>query len=258
MAKTVAKAPKPASFKTKLEASGNSLAWVIARIPVDLKKAWPDWGGRRVHGTINGFAFSTSLFPGPKGQGQTLLVNKKMQTGAKARSGDTVTLTLLPDMAKRAEHPMPKELASIFKAERALRTWFEALPPSLIKGICSIVDEAKGAETRVRRAEQMAERLMLTMEGEHELPPVLRVAFERQPLAHEGWTAMTKTQRRSHLFGVFYYQTASGRQKRVAQIVEEAMAVARRKRGEKVSARRTRAIDSEDNFDESADFERFE
>lgn len=258
MAKAAAKSLKPVSFKAKLEAAGNGLHWVILRIPVDLKKAWPTWKSRRVHGTINGFAFSNALFPVANEKGHTLLVYKKLQAGARARVGDTVHVTLEPDMAERPEYRMPKELATVFKGERALRNWFDKLPPSLIKGICYLVDEAKGAETRVRRAEQMAERLMLTMEGEHELPPILRVAFDQQPLAHEGWTSMTPTQRRSHLFGVFYYQTADGRQKRVAQVVEEAVAAARRKRGEKIPRKRQRASDSSQQFDEFADFERLD
>jgi uncharacterized protein YdeI (YjbR/CyaY-like superfamily) len=230
MAKSERRLPDK-TFKVTLESSGNNLHWVIARIPADLKRAWPGWAGRRVHGTINGFAFSTALFPGSKGQRQTLLVNRKMQTGARARPGDTVTLRLEPDLAKRAEYPVPKELADVLKSERALRKWFDKLPPSYIKGICSWVDQAKGAGTRRRRAEQLAERLMLTMEGEHELPPVLRVAFDQQPLAHEGWTAMTPTQRRNHLFGIFYYQSTSSREKRLARLLEDAIAVARRNRG---------------------------
>ena len=255
MPNTVAKSVKPVSFRAKLEAADNGLHWVIARIPIDLKKAWPEWKSRRVHGTLNGFAFSNALLPGANGKGHTLLVYKKLQHGAHARVGDTVQVTLEPDLSERPEYPMPQELASVFKGERILRKWFDALPPSYIKSICRWVDEAKSAETRVRRAEQMAERLMLTMEGERELPPILRVAFERQPLAHEGWTAMTKIQRRNHLFGIYYYQTASGRQKRVSQVVEEAVIVARRKRGEKVQSKDRYTGESSDAFD---DFERFD
>ena len=47
----------PKSFSAVLETTGTNLHWVIARVPVDLKKAWPGWGGRRVRGEINGFAF---------------------------------------------------------------------------------------------------------------------------------------------------------------------------------------------------------
>ena len=44
----------------------------------------------------------------------------------------------------------------------------------------------KSAEARQRRAEQIAERLMLTMEGEKELPPVLEVAFRQDSCCAEG------------------------------------------------------------------------
>ena len=37
----------------------------------------------------------------------------------------------------------------------------------------------------------MAERLMLTMEGEKVLPPILDVAFRQNPAARKGWDAMT-------------------------------------------------------------------
>jgi hypothetical protein len=57
------------SFPATLEATGTSLRWVIARVPIDLKKAWPMWKSRRVFGEINGFAFKTALIPGARGQG---------------------------------------------------------------------------------------------------------------------------------------------------------------------------------------------
>ncbi|HLY41308.1 MAG TPA: DUF1905 domain-containing protein [Terracidiphilus sp.] len=97
------------SFRAVLESTGTNLHWVIARIPLDLKKAWPGWRNRRVSGEINGFAFRTTLFPGPKGSGLTLLVNKRMQAGAKARPGDTVRIQLEPDLEKRS-FTQPPEL----------------------------------------------------------------------------------------------------------------------------------------------------
>jgi len=51
----------------------------------------------------------------------------------------------------------------------------------------------------------LAERLLLTLEGEIELPPILHAAFLQQPLARRGWEAMTAAQRRNHLLGIFYY-----------------------------------------------------
>jgi uncharacterized protein YdeI (YjbR/CyaY-like superfamily) len=220
--------PTIKTFRAVLEPTGTRLRWVIVRIPVDLKKAWPLWPSRRVRGEINGFAFRTSLFPGPQGGGHILLVNKQMQAGARAKAGETVQIRLEPDLEERAVVDIPKELLSALKGDRRLRRWFDALSPSMRKGIGGFVDQAKGQETRKLRAERMAESLLLAMEGEEEPPPILRAAFLRQPQALEGWNAMTPTQRRNHLLGIFYVQTVEGREKRAAKAIEEALRTARK------------------------------
>jgi uncharacterized protein YdeI (YjbR/CyaY-like superfamily) len=219
--------PAAKTFRAILESTGTSLHWVIARIPIDLKKAWPAWKARRVCGEINGFAFRTSLFPGAQGQGHVLLVNKRMQAGAKARAGQQVRIRLEPDLQPQV-FAEPKELTAALKADRHLRRWFDSLSPSMRKGISAFVDQAKGSETRIVRAEKMAESLMLAMEGELEPPPILRAAFLRQPLALQGWNAMTPTQRRNHLLGIFYPQTVAGRERRAAKAVEDALRVAQK------------------------------
>jgi uncharacterized protein YdeI (YjbR/CyaY-like superfamily) len=74
----------------------------------------------------------------------------------------------------------------------------------------------------MKRAEQMAERLLATMEAEKELPPVLIAAFRRRPKARQGWEKMTATQRRSELMAIFYYQTLPAIQKRVDKLCDAA------------------------------------
>ncbi|HEV2484106.1 MAG TPA: YdeI/OmpD-associated family protein [Terracidiphilus sp.] len=215
------------TFSAVLEPDGTQLRWVIARVPFDVAKVWPLRKGRRVRGEIEGFAFRTSLFPDPRGQGQILLVNKKMQAGAKARAGEKVRIRLEPDLEERPTL-MPAELERELKGDRQLRKWFDAMSPSMRREIGKWVDEAKGAETRKKRAEKMAERLLLAMEGEQEPPPVLRAAFQRQPRALVGWNALTPTQRRNHLLGIFYYETVEARERRAAKAVEEALRAAER------------------------------
>lgn len=219
--------PKPYTFRAVLEAAGSPLHWVIARVPVDLKKAWPEWKGRRVRGEINSFAFRTSLFPGAHGLGHTLLVNKQMQAGARARAGAEVKISLEPDMEER-EAVVPEELARALKAERGLRKWFDHLSLSMRRDIGHWVGQPKSAATRQKRAEQMAELLMLVIEGEEEPPPILRAAFQRQPAARKGWEAMSAARRRRHLFGIFYRQSAESRERRLAGAIEDAMGVAKR------------------------------
>jgi hypothetical protein len=216
------------SFRVPLEATGTSLRWVIARVPIDLKKAWPMWKSRRVFGEINGFAFKTALIPGAKGQGHILIVNKKMQAGARARAGERSLIRLAPDLGE-VVIDLPLEFAKILKSDRALKKWFEAISPSMRKGLVNFIADAKSRETRQKRAEAIAESLMLAMEGEEEPPPILRAAFQRQPEARRGWDLMTPTQRRNHLLGIFYSQTVDGRERRAAKAIESCIAVARRR-----------------------------
>jgi len=222
------------SFTAVLEPDRTRLNWVIARIPFDVAKTWPQRRGLRVRGEISpgnsktgGFAFRTSLFRATNGNGHFLLVNKKMQAAAQATVGSRVRIRLEPDLEER-EAVTPPELARALKGDRRLPKWFAGMSYSHRKEIGDWVAEPKNAELRLKRAEQMAERMLLTLEGETEPPPILHAAFLRQPLALKGWEAMTPTQRRNHLLGIFYYQTADARERRAAKAVEEALRVARR------------------------------
>jgi uncharacterized protein YdeI (YjbR/CyaY-like superfamily) len=219
------------SFTALLEPDGTALKWVIARVPFDIEKAWPERKRLRVRGQINGFAFRTSLFPVPGGHGHMVLVNTKMQQGAGARQGGKVRIILEPDLEERAA-AVPPELDRALKADRPLRKWFDGLSEYTRRTLGAMVSESKSPETRARQAERIAERLLLTMEGEHETPPILRAAFARQPLAEVGWKAMTQAQRRGHLLGIFYYEGAEARARRTAKAVEEAL-----KTGKKVAER---------------------
>jgi uncharacterized protein YdeI (YjbR/CyaY-like superfamily) len=213
------------SFTAVLEPLRTGLGWVVARIPFDTAKAWPARRGLRVRGEIEGFPFRTSLFAYSHGEGHFLLVNKKMQAAANARTGSLVHIRLEPDLEERAA-TLPPELAKALKGARRLRKWFDGLSYSIRKEIGAWVSEPKSAASREQRAERMAERLLLTLEGETELPPILHAAFRRQPQARKGWEAMTPVQRRGHLLGIFYYQGGEARERRAAKVVEEALRVA--------------------------------
>jgi uncharacterized protein YdeI (YjbR/CyaY-like superfamily) len=212
-----------------LEPLRNGLGWVVARVPFDIKAAWPVRKGLRVRGEIAGFAFRSALQP-HSGGGHFLLVNRKMQAAAKAAVGSKVKIRLEPDLEERLA-VMPPELAKALKGDRRLRKWFDGLNDYTRRAICALVSEAKTAEARERKAEQMAEWMLLTLEGEADPtdpPPILRAAFQREPLARVGWEAMSPARRRKHLWGIFHLQTAEARERRVAQAVEDAVGVARR------------------------------
>jgi uncharacterized protein YdeI (YjbR/CyaY-like superfamily) len=148
-----------------------------------------------------------------------------MQTAAGAGVGAMVDFTIAPDLDERTP-TVPPELAKLLKTQKRLAKWFEELSESMRWEIGKWIDGVKGAEARQRRAEQMAERLMLAMEGEKELPPVIEVAFRRTPAARKGWDAMTKAQRRMGLLAVFYYQSPEAREKRVRKLVDDCVKAA--------------------------------
>lgn len=218
------------TFKAVLEPLQSGLGWVIARIPFDVAKTWPVRRGLRMRGEIEGFPFRTSLFAKAGGEGHFLLVNKKMQKAAKASIGSQVRFKLEPDLEVRVAS-IPPELATALKGDRRLRKWFDGFSNSMRRYIGDWVSEPKSAEARETRAEKMAERLLLTLEGETELPPILHAAFLRQPLARNGWEAMTKVGRRNHLLAIYAYQGIEAREKRVAQVVDDALRAARRASG---------------------------
>ena len=157
-----------------------------------------------------------------------MLVNKKMQAGAKARVGSKVRITLEPDLEESAA-VVPPELVQALKGDRRLRRWFDGLSNSMRRWFGDQVSAAKTAEGREQRAERIAEWLLLTMEGEldpKDPPPILKAAFQRQPRARAGWEAMSQSRRRGHLLGIFHVRGVEARERRVARVVEDAVGVA--------------------------------
>lgn len=217
------------SFKAVLERMQSRLNWIIVHVPFDVAKVWKTRGMVRVKGGINGFGFRTSLFPTGKG-GHYLMINKRMQAGGRARPGSLAEFHIELDKEER-EAKVPVELGRVLKEEKALRRWYGQLNYSTRKAIGDWVEEVKSGEARQRRAEQIAERLMATMEAERDLPPVLKVAFARQAGASEGWERMSLSRRRGHLMGIFYYRAPESRARRVAKAVEDAVQFAEKKRG---------------------------
>ena len=208
------------SFDAALERMPGRLGWTIVRIPFDAAKVWGKRGQIKVAGEINGFPFRTSLFPTGRGT-HYLLVNKKMQRGGAAVPGSRVRLRLEPDLERRVI-AVPAELTQALAQSKRLEKWYAGLSESMRREIAKWVGEPKSAASRARRAGDIAERLMLTMEAERgELPPALEAAFAREPRARAGWEKMPQSARRSHLLGIFGYRSPEARARRLEKAVGE-------------------------------------
>lgn len=227
--------PQPVArkFDAFLERGGDALNWTIVRVPVDVAKVWGVRGQLKVAGQINGFPFRTSLFPTGKGS-HILMVNKKMQAGGKVQQGMKAKFVLQPDLTPR-EVSIPKELASVLKQSKPLRRFYDSFNYSMRDFMAKWVGESKKPETRRRRADELAERLMLTLEAEHELPPILQIEFNRNPLARAGWDRMPPGHRRSHLMGIFYYKSPEARARRLSKAIQEMVAYAKNKQNNSAS-----------------------
>jgi uncharacterized protein YdeI (YjbR/CyaY-like superfamily) len=222
--------PTAKTFEAVLERDGTRLNWVIIRVPLDVKKLWGTRGNLRVKGEINGFAFRTSLFPTGEGR-HIMIVNKRMQRGAGVRAGVRARFRLEPDKEERIA-AIPGELKTVLAEDKSLGRWYDRLNYSIRKEVRDWIQQVKSPEARVRRAQQIAERLLATMEAEQELPPILRVAFAHDARATRGWQQMSASRRRRHLLGIFYYRNPEARARRVAKAVEEAGRVAEARRRE--------------------------
>ena len=205
-------------FSATLERMPGRLGWTIVRLPFDAAKLWGSRGALRVRGEINGFEFRTSLFPNGRG-GHYVLINKKMQKGGGVRAGEKADFKLQPD-AKQRPVVIPAELEAVFKQEKRLRKFYDSFNTSIRRWIADEVANRKSAAARERRAEQVAEQLLETMEAERDLPPLIKAAFANDPKAFAGWKKMTPLARRGQLLGVFYYRSPDSRARRLEKAME--------------------------------------
>jgi hypothetical protein len=107
--------------------------------------------------------FSQRSLPAREGF-HCLSVNKHLRTGAAATVGDTVHFHLEPYTIKRVA-TVPIELQRILNEDRSFHRWFNQLTFSMRSWICYWIVSVKSPEARVRRAGQVAEQLLSTMEA---------------------------------------------------------------------------------------------
>ena len=212
------------TFRGTLERfRGNGLNWVIVRLPFSVEKRWKTRGTLRVNVEVNGFQYRTAVFPTRMGQ-HFLLVNKKMQKAAHIAPGNTAAFTLTPDFSPRVIQ-VPKELETALNEDRALRKWFDRLSYSARKWLVDPIADAKTPDTRRKRAERVAENVMEAMDAEHDLPPMMRLAFARHPGAEQAWRKLTETQRRHNLLAIFFYRTPESRLNRLNKLIEKTLKI---------------------------------
>jgi hypothetical protein len=144
-------------FDAKLGARGPHGAWVFLDFPVSASRQLGSHGRVPVRGTMNGPPFRISAFPTGDGTHQ-IAVNKALQAGARATTGDRVHLVLEVDTGPRVVKPSPDLKAALTGAAKA-RENFDALSYGHKKAYVDWILEAKKPETRARRVQEAITRL---------------------------------------------------------------------------------------------------
>ncbi|HST20224.1 MAG TPA: YdeI/OmpD-associated family protein [Blastocatellia bacterium] len=138
-------------FRAVLEKDTDSSATAIA-IPFDVEKAYGSRGRVPVRGTLNGFAFRSSVFP-MGGGCHWLVVNRDMREGAKIKAGETISVMMERDDEPRVITP-PKDFARALAANKAALAAWDKLSYTHRKEYAKAIEEAKKPETRARRIEK--------------------------------------------------------------------------------------------------------
>jgi hypothetical protein len=137
-------------FKARLTAKGPGGAWTFMEIPFSVEDAFGSKARVAVAGTLNGFAFQNSLMPNGDGT-HSMMVNKTLQAGAKARAGELVSVAMEVDRSERAVE-IPVELKNALASHKKAAAAFDALSYSHRKEIALWIAEAKLEATRLSRA----------------------------------------------------------------------------------------------------------
>ena len=154
-------------------------------------------------------------------------LNNKIQKAARVFLGKSAEFRLELDTQPRVV-AVPSEFESVLKQSKKMRAFLDSLPFSYRNAISTWISEPKSITSRRRRAEQVAERLLETIEAEQELPPLIQTAFARNPMAREGWVRMTPRQRRGELMSIFHYRNPESRARRLQKTLDLASKVAER------------------------------
>jgi len=144
------------NFRARIVPMGDA-HWSCIRMPFNVMQEFGSKARVAVRGTVNGFAFRSSIFPDGSGS-HFMMLNKAIREGAKVAAGDTVAVAMEPD-AKARTITVPKDLRAALSRLPALHSRFSALSYSHKKEYVDWIAGAKRPETRKARIRKALELL---------------------------------------------------------------------------------------------------
>ncbi len=139
-------------FETTLHQTGNNTG---IEVPPEIIDALG--GGKRpaVSLSVNGYAYRSTV--GVMGGKSLVPFSSEHRKASGLKGGDSIVVEIELDTAPR-ETVVPEDFAMALEVA-GLRTAFDKLAPSHRKEHVRAIDEAKTAETRIRRIEKAIEKL---------------------------------------------------------------------------------------------------
>ena len=146
--------PRP-KFKVKLLGQEGTEGAAL-KPPFDVVEVFERKGRVPVKGTINGFAFRSSLMN--MGDGHMMGVNAQLRAGAKCEAGDTVRVLMELDEGERTVE-VPAYLKKIINGDARAREFWPQLSFTHRKEYVREIEAAKRPETREKRIAAMMDAL---------------------------------------------------------------------------------------------------
>ncbi len=113
---------------------------------------------RRLSGTLDAVPFNLAL-QGRAGENERCLqLSRQTMRALKAKDGISITVTCTPD-ENPDEVALPEELMEVFYLEPEAAARFEAMTPGRRRSLAYYVGSAKGIDTRIKRALELAHKL---------------------------------------------------------------------------------------------------
>jgi hypothetical protein len=142
---------KKLRFQAKIQGREAGVVAAIAP-PVDVIEYFGTRARVPVRGTINGFAFRSSLMP--CGNARMMPVNQTLCRGAGVQPGDLVDVVMERDSEERTVAAPPELEKELAKSKKAQDRW-EELAFTHKKEMANSISGAKQEETRKRRLEKV-------------------------------------------------------------------------------------------------------
>lgn len=142
-------------FKIKLQGMDN-METAMFCVPFDVEEAFGTRARVPVCGTINGFAYRSSIMN--MGSGHMMVVNRELREGAKVKAGDTVEIVMQRDEAPRVVE-VPDDFKKALRSSKKAKQLFDTLSYTHQKEYVRWITGAKREETRKSRIAKAVEML---------------------------------------------------------------------------------------------------